>query len=78
SGFPGGLRALKYSNLIEERPEVVVEKAVKGMLPRNRLGRAMAGKLNVYAGPEHPHVAQKPQPLAPTRTGGTAKGVASK
>jgi large subunit ribosomal protein L13 len=78
SGFPGGLRALKYSNLIEERPEVVVEKAVKGMLPRNRLGRAMAGKLNVYAGPDHPHGAQKPQPLAPTRTGGTAKGVASK
>lgn len=77
SGYPGGLRALKYSDLAAERPEVMVEKAVKGMLPRNRLGRAMAGKLNVYAGPEHPHAAQKPQSLAASRTAGV-RGMMSK
>jgi large subunit ribosomal protein L13 len=64
SGYPGGLRELRYDKLMAERPAVVVEKAVKGMLPRNRLGRAMARKLNVYAGAEHPHSAQKPLPLA--------------
>jgi large subunit ribosomal protein L13 len=63
SGYPGGLRELRYDKLMAERPTVVVEKAVKGMLPRNRLGRAMARKLNVYAGAEHPHSAQKPRPL---------------
>jgi large subunit ribosomal protein L13 len=78
SGYPGGLRALRYSDLVVERPEVVVEKAVKGMLPRNRLGRAMAGKLNVYAGPDHPHSAQKPQPLAASRIGGAVMGMVSK
>jgi large subunit ribosomal protein L13 len=64
SGYPGGLRELRYDKLMAERPTVVVEKAVKGMLPRNRLGKAMARKLNVYAGGEHPHSAQKPRPLA--------------
>jgi large subunit ribosomal protein L13 len=78
SGYPGGLRALRYSDLVDERPEVVVEKAVKGMLPRNRLGRAMARKLNVYAGPEHPHAAQKPQSLDSSRIGGAMMGVVSK
>jgi large subunit ribosomal protein L13 len=61
SGYPGGLTSIPYSRLMNERPEVVVEKAIKGMLPRNRLGRAISGKLKVYAGPEHPHKAQKPK-----------------
>ena len=63
SQYPGGMRELRYDKLMAERPALVVEKAVKGMLPRNRLGRAMARKLNVYAGGEHPHAAQKPQRL---------------
>jgi large subunit ribosomal protein L13 len=62
SGYPGGLRSVPYSRLMEERPEKAVEKAVQGMLPKNRLGRALAGKLKVYAGPDHPHTAQKPKP----------------
>jgi large subunit ribosomal protein L13 len=61
SGYPGGLTSLPYSRLMNERPEMVVEKAIKGMLPRNRLGRAMSGKLKVYAGADHPHKAQKPK-----------------
>ncbi|NLY54603.1 MAG: 50S ribosomal protein L13 [Firmicutes bacterium] len=61
SGYPGGIRATSYRTLMEKKPEYVVEKAVKGMLPRNRLGRAMAKKLKVYSGPEHPHQAQKPE-----------------
>lgn len=64
SGYPGGLREQRYDKLMEQRPALVVEKAVKGMLPRNRLGRSMGRKLNVYAGAEHPHAAQKPRPLA--------------
>src|SRR5881397_2698341 len=64
SGYPGGLRETVYADLLEKRPQYVVEKAVRGMLPKNRLGRAMAGKLQVYDGPEHPHQAQKPVPLA--------------
>jgi large subunit ribosomal protein L13 len=69
SGYPGGLRAIGYEKLLAERPDVAVEKAIRGMLPHNRLGRAMARKLKVYTGPEHPHGAQQPQPLAirPTR-----------
>jgi len=63
SGFPGGLREIPYGKLMSERPQVAVEKAVKGMLPRNKLGAVMAGKLKVYAGPEHPHEAQQPKPL---------------
>jgi large subunit ribosomal protein L13 len=74
SGFPGGLRELRYDKLMAERPAVVVEKAVKGMLPRNRLGRAMARKLNVYAGAEHPHAAQKPQPMVVRNTVGIGTG----
>src|SRR6266516_4301586 len=64
SGYPGGLRETVYSRLLSERPVYVVEKAIRGMLPKNRLGRAMIRKLQVYEGPEHPHEAQKPQPLA--------------
>lgn len=63
SGYPGGLTETKYSRLLAERPVYAVEKAIKGMLPKNRLGRAMAGKLKVYAGAEHRHQAQQPQPL---------------
>jgi large subunit ribosomal protein L13 len=64
SGYPGGLTVTQYAKLLSDRPELAVEKAIKGMLPKNRLGRAMAKKLQVYAGPEHPHAAQKPQPLS--------------
>jgi large subunit ribosomal protein L13 len=62
SGYPGGLRSVRYDELLAKNPEKAVEKAVKGMLPHNRLGRKMATKLKVYAGPEHPHQAQKPTP----------------
>lgn len=73
SGFPGGMREIGYNKLMAERPALAVEKAVKGMLPRNRLGRVMASKLNVYAGGEHPHAAQKPQPLVVTNTLGVGR-----
>ena len=62
SGYPGGLRRIHYGKLMEERPEKAVEKAINGMLPKNRLGRAMFRKLKVYAGAEHPHEAQGPKP----------------
>lgn len=63
SGFPGGIKAENFSSLIGRRPEAVVERAVRGMLPKNKLGRQMARKLKVYAGPDHPHAAQGPEPL---------------
>ena len=63
SGYPGGLKRIPYAKLMKEKPQLVVEKAIKGMLPHNKLGRKMAKKLKVYAGPEHPHEAQKPEPL---------------
>jgi large subunit ribosomal protein L13 len=63
SGYPGGARFISYRRLLAEHPDRVIELAVKGMLPHNRLGRAMARKLKVYRGPNHPHEAQKPQPL---------------
>ena len=63
SNHPGGLRATAYGELIEKNPRRLVEKAVKGMLPHNRLGRQMASKLKVYAGPNHPHGAQNPVPF---------------
>lgn len=63
SGYPGGLTSIPYTELMVDRPEIAVEKAVKGMLPHNRLGRAMFKKLKVYAGAEHPHGAQNPRPL---------------
>ncbi|PSK99128.1 LSU ribosomal protein L13P [Haloactinopolyspora alba] len=62
SGRPGGLRAMDYATLLDKDPRRAVEKAVKGMLPHNRLGRQMLSKLKVYAGPEHPHQAQQPVP----------------
>lgn len=63
SGYPGGLTATAYTRLLSDRPEFAVEKAIKGMLPKNRLGRAMAKKLQVYPGAEHPHTAQQPVEL---------------
>ncbi len=63
SGYPGGLKEETFESLQARKPEAVVERAVRGMLPKNRLGRKMAKKLKVYAGPDHPHTAQKPQPL---------------
>jgi large subunit ribosomal protein L13 len=63
SGYPGGLRSRTLAEMLERQPEEVIRSAVKGMLPRNRLGRAQLGKLKVYAGPDHPHAAQQPQPL---------------
>ncbi len=62
SGFPGGLKATSYAELLAKHPERAVTKAVAGMVPKNSLGRAQMRKLKVYAGSEHPHVAQKPQP----------------
>ena len=63
SGYPGGLRELTATQVRERKPERLVEAAVKGMLPKNKLGNAMIHKLWVYAGPNHPHAAQKPEPL---------------
>ncbi len=63
SGYPGGLRSRTLAEELERRPTEVLRKAVKGMLPRNRLARDQIGKLKVYAGPEHPHEAQRPEPL---------------
>ncbi|MCR8897039.1 50S ribosomal protein L13 [Gordonia sp. GONU] len=63
SGHPGGLKSRTTAELLETFPERVIEKAIKGMLPSNKLGRAMASKLKVYAGPNHPHAAQRPVPF---------------
>jgi large subunit ribosomal protein L13 len=63
SGYPGGLRARPLRDQLERRPTEVIRIAVKGMLPRNRLARQQLNKLKVYAGPDHPHEAQAPQPL---------------
>ncbi len=63
SGYPGGLRSVPFATMLERRPTEVVESAIRGMLPKNKLGRRMASKLKVYPGPEHPHAAQQPQPL---------------
>jgi large subunit ribosomal protein L13 len=63
SGYPGGLRSRTFADMLERRPEEIIRLAVKGMLPRTRLGRAQLRKLKVYAGPDHPHAAQKPQPM---------------
>ncbi|MBO7699725.1 MAG: 50S ribosomal protein L13 [Eubacteriaceae bacterium] len=61
TGYPGGLRSISAGELLQTKPELVVEKAIKGMLPHNKLGRAQAKKLHVYAGPEHKQAAQKPE-----------------
>jgi large subunit ribosomal protein L13 len=67
SGFPGGLRQRSVGEMLDKFPDRLVEKAVKGMLPKNRLGRALGKKLKVYAGPTHPHAAQQPQPFEITQ-----------
>jgi large subunit ribosomal protein L13 len=64
SGYPGGLREETLERLLQRRPEEVIRRAVRGMLPQNRLGDKMLRKLYVYAGPEHPHAAQRPTKLA--------------
>jgi len=64
SGYPGGIRTQSYGDLLRTKPEEAVRRAVRGMLPKNRLGRQMIRKLKVYAGPTHPHAAQQPQPHA--------------
>ena len=63
SGYPGGLKTRTLNDMLERRPEEVLRLAVKGMLPRNRLARKQLTKLKIYAGPEHPHQAQQPQPM---------------
>ena len=64
TGYPGGLRAEEFTKRMQRRPELVVEEAIKGMLPKSKLGRAMGKKLKVYRGDKHPHEAQQPQSLA--------------
>jgi large subunit ribosomal protein L13 len=64
SGYPGGLKEQTYADLLATKPTEAVRRTVRGMLPKNRLGRQMLSKLKVYAGPHHPHAAQLPQPLA--------------
>lgn len=63
TGYPGGIRSTTYARLLEEKPEQAVRRTIRGMLPKNRLGRQMLKKLKVYAGPTHPHAAQQPRPL---------------
>ena len=63
SGYPGGLKEVSFQRMLAKHPERIIEKAVKGMLPKNTLGRAMNRKLKVYAGPDHPHEAQKPRQI---------------
>ena len=63
SGFPGGLTSMSFEKMVQRAPERLIELAVKGMLPKNPLGRAMLKKLKVYAGPEHKHTAQQPKSL---------------
>jgi large subunit ribosomal protein L13 len=67
SGYPGGLRSVTYAELLAKRPERAVEKAVRGMLPKNSLAAQQLSKLKVYAGPEHPHAAQQPTPFEITQ-----------
>jgi large subunit ribosomal protein L13 len=63
TGYVGGLKEVSYARMLAKHPERIIEKAVKGMLPKNTLGRAMGMKLKVYAGPDHPHAAQKPREI---------------
>jgi large subunit ribosomal protein L13 len=64
SGYPGGIKTRTYGDLLAKKPEDAVRRSIKGMLPKNRLGRAMISKLKIYRGPPHPHGAQKPEPLS--------------
>ena len=67
SGYPGGLRSVRYEDLLDKNPEKAVEKAIKGMIPKNSLGRQMLSKLKVYSGDQHPHAAQRPVPFEITQ-----------
>jgi large subunit ribosomal protein L13 len=67
SGFPGGLKSERYTDLLARRPDKAVEKAIRGMIPKNSLGRDVLRKLKVYSGPEHPHAAQQPVPYTITQ-----------
>ena len=67
SGYPGGLRSVSYTELLDKNPQRAVEKAIRGMLPKNSLGRQILSKLKVYAGPDHPHLAQQPVPFEITQ-----------
>ncbi|MDO9379544.1 MAG: 50S ribosomal protein L13 [Nocardioidaceae bacterium] len=67
SGYPGGLKSIAYGDLLAKDARKAIEKSVAGMLPKNRLGRAMIRKLKVYSGPDHPHAAQKPEPFEITQ-----------
>lgn len=64
TGYPGGLREEEFTKRLARKPELIVEEAIKGMLPKTKMGRAMGKKLKVYRGDKHPHEAQQPQPLA--------------
>ena len=64
SGYPGGLKVTPFKDMLAKHPERVIEFAIRGMLPKNALGRKLFRKLRVYAGPDHPHAAQQPQPLS--------------
>jgi large subunit ribosomal protein L13 len=66
TGYPGGIRSRTLAEMLQRQPEEVIRKAVKGMLPRNRLARRQLTKLKIYAGPEHPHKAQQPKPMEVT------------
>jgi large subunit ribosomal protein L13 len=74
SGYPGGIRSVTYGELLAKHPERLVEQAVRGMLPKNTLGRRMLRKLKVYAGPDHPHQAQQPVPFTITQIAQEARG----
>jgi large subunit ribosomal protein L13 len=74
SGYPGGIRSVTYEELLAKHPERLVERAVRGMLPKSTLGRSMLRKLKVYAGPDHPHQAQQPVPFTITQIAQEARG----
>ena len=63
TGYPGGIRSATYAEMLDRKPAEAVRRTIRGMLPKNRLGRQMLSKLKVYAGPDHPHASQKPQVL---------------
>jgi len=73
TGYPGGLKAQSYADLLAKDPAALVTRAIRGMVPKNRLGRAQMMKLKVYAGPEHPHAAQNPEPFALSASASAAK-----
>jgi large subunit ribosomal protein L13 len=74
SGYPGGIRSETYEEMLAKHPERLVERAVRGMLPKSTLGRSMLRKLKVYAGPDHPHQAQRPVPFTITQIAQEARG----